>query len=569
MITRSISKYSCLAFLALLVSCSGMQQASQPAPPVTDTEALISYQDSISMDYLEKHLSVFAADSMKGRNTGTEGLKKAADYLADQYKKMGLQPVGDDSTYFQHFSLNATQKDSVVYEVSKIVDGKKTRVNRSVAARNSTANFVEAFGATDSLQGKIVFAGFGVNDSLNNIHHLDGVDLKDKWVMVFQDIPTVVGGDTLISPAIDARTRFRSILSKGAEGILLIPGISSEEFQREAEGAQTDFGRPTNMRLPYLEEKGSSGGFDRGYNLIHPELAAQILQLEDKPAALANLREKLLSEINEFTPENLNYALTQIPYSQQVSVDTKNVLAFYEGADPKLKNEVVVLTSHHDHVGIGAPDSTGDRIYNGADDDGSGTIGLLNVAKAFTDAAKKNIKPKRSILFLNVSAEEKGLLGSRYYSDHPVIPIDSTVANVNVDMIGRVDPIHQKKGIENYVYIIGSEIISSDMDSLLTVANKQTGELELNKKYNDLQDPNQFYRRSDHWNFGRLGVPFTFFFSGVHEDYHRPSDEVGKINFDKMARTVETIYGLAVHIANADQPPQVDNQEFIEITKED
>ncbi len=234
-----------------------------------------------------------------------------------------------------------------------------------------------------------------------------------------------------------------------------------------------------------------------------------------------------------------------------------------------MKEEVVVLTSHYDHVGIGEPDSTGDRIYNGADDDGSGTIGLLNIAKAFAVAERKGIKPERSILFLNVSAEEKGLLGSRYYSDHPVFPMEKTVANLNTDMIGRIDSTHKSEGIEKYAYIIGAELISSDLDSLIKVANKQSGEITLDKRYNDLNDPQQFYRRSDHWHFGRKKVPFAFFFTGIHEDYHRPSDEVHKIRFEKMTSILRTMYATTVIIANTDTPPAVDNQQFIEITKSD
>jgi Zn-dependent M28 family amino/carboxypeptidase len=285
--------------------------------------------------------------------------------------------------------------------------------------------------------------------------------------------------------------------------------------------------------------------------------------------SIESYREEVLEKISDFEPQSLDYRLSHIPYSSDVSLETKNITAFYEGADPELKDEVVVMTSHYDHVGIGQPDSTGDKIYNGADDDGSGTIGLLNVAKAFAEAGKNGIKPRRSILFLHVSAEEKGLLGSRYYSDHPLYPMEKTVANINTDMIGRIDEEHKKKGVEDYTYIIGSEIISSELDSLVKVANNRAGQVELNKKYNDLDDPNQFYRRSDHWHFGRKGVPFVFFFTGVHEDYHQPSDEVHKIRFEKMAKIIRTMYASAVIIANTDNPPAVDNQEFIEMTKSD
>jgi len=560
-----------LAVAGLFLACTGcssiQQQASQAEQPSTDTETLLAYQDEITTDFLRHHLSIFAADSMEGRETATEGQKKAARYLANQYRLMDLQPVGDDSTYYQNFKLNAIQRDSVVFETFAMEDGQKRSVSRAVASKNTTADYIRAFGGTDTLQGEIVFAGFGVNDPDRSIRHLEGVDLQGKWVMVFQEIPHMAGGDTLIDPSQSERVRLSTILSRGAEGILLISDMSSEAFRESASGMQYDFKKPTDMRLAYRDAGAGSQAFSKGYNLISPEMAATLLQL-DNAGSLAKYRQNLIENIDDFTPRALNFSLSQIPYHRKLSLETENVLAFLEGADPRLKDEIVVVTSHYDHVGIGRPDSTGDRIYNGADDDGSGTIGILNMARAFQLASQDGVYPKRSILFLNVTAEENGLLGSRYYSDHPVFPIEQTVVNLNTDMIGRIDEEHKQKGMEDYTYIIGSELISSDLDSLITTANRRSGQVELNKKYNDLQDPNQFYRRSDHWNFGRLGVPFAFFFTGVHEDYHRPSDEVHKIRFEKMARIVRTMYASAVMIANAEKAPSVDNQEFIEITKE-
>ncbi len=230
-----------------------------------------------------------------------------------------------------------------------------------------------------------------------------------------------------------------------------------------------------------------------------------------------------------------------------------------------MKHEVVVLSSHYDHVGIGRPDSTGDNIYNGADDDGSGTTASLQTAQAMMKAKKAGVGPKRSVLFLNVSGEEKGLLGSRYYSDHPIYSIQNTVANINMDMIGRVDPEHVEDS--SYVYIIGGSIISSGLDSLTQVANEMGPNMDLSMRYNDLNDPNQFYRRSDHWNFGRLGVPFVFFFNGTHEDYHRPQDHIEKITFEPFLQRTHLIYNLTALLANSSERPVVDNQEFIEKTQ--
>ncbi|NGP87061.1 M28 family peptidase [Fodinibius halophilus] len=559
-----------LILAILFIGCAGSEssvQEEQSSPtPSTNSSALLEYQNEISSAYLKKHLAAFSADSMKGREAGTASEKKAADYLAAEYREIGLKPVGDNNTYFQSFKLAGAKSDSVVFSVYNTESDQKKLIDHSTASKNSSANFIRRYGGTDSLQAEIVFAGFGVADSSRGVQHLNDVELKGKWVMVFEKIPHTVDEDTLINPAINTRARFQTIMSRGAKGMLIIPAATTAEFEERAQKAQTNYGKVGRLGLAY-RDKESAGGFSKGYNIINPSLAARILGLESE-TALAVHKQGLIEDVSAFKPKELPYQLSHIPYSTQKEVDSRNVLAFYEGADPELKDEVVVLTSHYDHVGVGAPDSTGDRIYNGADDDGSGTIGLLNVARAFAKAGENNVKPKRSILFLNVSAEEKGLLGSRYYSDHPVFSMEQTVANINIDMIGRIDRKHEEEGIENYSYIIGGDIISSQLDSLVKAGNERSGQIKLSDRYNDLQDPNQFYRRSDHWHFGRKGVPFVFFFTGVHEDYHRPSDEVHKIRFDKLTKIVRTIYGSTVAITNAERAPEVDNQKFIEITKD-
>jgi len=282
---------------------------------------------------------------------------------------------------------------------------------------------------------------------------------------------------------------------------------------------------------------------------------------------LDQTKASLVQEITDFTPQKTDFYFEYTPYDGPGHMDAENVIAYFEGADPDLKDEAVVLMAHYDHVGVGAPDESGDGLYNGADDNGSGTTALMAIANALSEAKSQGYQTKRSILFLHVSGEENGLLGSRYYSDHPVIPIENTVTNFNADMIGRSDPENIQKGDTDYVYLIGGEIISSELDSLVQSANSLSVNMRLDRKYNDLQDSNQFYRRSDHWNFGRFGVPFVFFFTGVHEDYHRPSDTIDKINFEKLSRVSQLIYTSTIKVANYDGRPDVDNQEFIEITR--
>jgi|AntRauTorcE11897_2_1112592.scaffolds.fasta_scaffold03905_2 Zn-dependent M28 family amino/carboxypeptidase len=563
-------------FLLLFITamgCSGSKDTSrasdQPAltkATSTDTESLLSYQDEITTDFLRSHLTVFSADSMEGRETAMPGQKKAAKYLTDQYAKLGLKPVGDNNSYLQKFGLTAERTDSVIFKTYAInEDGTKDVISKSVNSKSTSANYIRRFGGDNTVEGEIIFAGYGLQNEELGINNFKGVDIEGKWVMVFDDLPQVVEGDTLFTD----RSRFsqtwvRNILQKGVAGILMIPE-NMKEFDTNSKAGRSDFGKPSGMQLAYRAQE--SGRPAWSFNTIKPGQAAKILGLSGVDA-LNQKKEELIKDIKDFTASETGYGLTQIPYMKQVMLESENIAALMEGADPQLKDEVVVLSAHYDHVGIGAPDSTGDAIYNGANDDGSGTIGVLAAARAFAKAKENGVQPRRSILFLSVSGEEKGLLGSRYYSDHPIYPIEKTVANINTDMIGRVDPKHRESGNSDYIYIIGADIISSDMDSLLKAGNTRSGQLELDMRYNDLNDPNRFYRRSDHWNFGRFGIPFVFFFNGVHEDYHRPSDEVDKINFNLMAKTVRSMYATTVMVANADSMPKVDNQEFIEITKE-
>ena len=205
----------------------------------------------------------------------------------------------------------------------------------------------------------------------------------------------------------------------------------------------------------------------------------------------------------------------------------------------------------------------GDQINNGADDDGSGTVSILEIAEAFQQAKLDGNGPRRSILFLHVTGEEKGLLGSAYYADRePVLPLANTVANLNIDMIGRHDPSYE--GNENpYVYIIGAELISTDIDEINTNVNSATGlNLDLSKRYNSPDDPNRFFARSDHWNFGKHEIPFIFYFTGTHEDYHQPGDHADKIDYERLATISRLIFGTAWQIANQDDRPAVSGLGF-------
>ncbi|WP_347069389.1 M28 family metallopeptidase [Flavobacterium sp. WV_118_3] len=228
------------------------------------------------------------------------------------------------------------------------------------------------------------------------------------------------------------------------------------------------------------------------------------------------------------------------PFSPKLN-DSENIWAYIEGSEKP--DEVLVISAHYDHVGM-----KNGEIYNGADDDGSGTVALLEIAQAFMDAKKAGHGPKRSILFLHVTGEEHGLHGSRYYSEHPLFPLKNTIADINIDMIGRRDPAHKDNG--NYVYVIGSDRLSTDLHNINEEANKKYVNLLLDYKYNDRNDPEQIYYRSDHYNFAKHGIPAIFFFNGVHEDYHQPGDTPDKIEYDLLEKRAQLAFATAWELAN-------------------
>ncbi len=230
---------------------------------------------------------------------------------------------------------------------------------------------------------------------------------------------------------------------------------------------------------------------------------------------------------------------------------SENVLAYIKGSEKP--DEIIVISAHLDHIGV----SENGQINNGADDDGSGTVAILEIAEAFKIAEKKGNAPKRSILFLHVTAEEIGLYGSRYYTNEdPVFPLANTVANLNIDMIGRVDPKHENKG--NYLYLIGSDKLSKELHNVSEEVNKKYINLELDYTYNDENDPNRFYYRSDHYNFAKNNVPVIFYFNGTHADYHRPTDTVEKINYEFLETRTRLIFHTAWELANREERVKLD-----------
>ncbi|WP_348822936.1 M28 family peptidase [Flavobacterium aestuarii] len=265
--------------------------------------------------------------------------------------------------------------------------------------------------------------------------------------------------------------------------------------------------------------------------------------------------------INQYKKSKISYPKGASSYYQPIPAaylnakrneglpDSENIWAYIEGSEKP--DEVLVISAHYDHVGV----KNGD-VYNGADDDGSGTVAILEIAEAFQRAKKNGHGPKRSILFLHVTGEEHGLHGSRFYSENPIFPIANTIADINIDMIGRRDFDHPNTN--NYVYVIGANRLSSDLHNITVAQNDKYTHLDLDFKFNDPKDPNHFYERSDHYNFAKHGIPSVFLFNGVHADYHQKTDEAEKIEFDALAKRTQLAFVIAWDLANRTERIAVD-----------
>ena len=538
------------------------------------------YQATITPEDLAAYLYVFSSDFFEGRETATHGQKLAAYYLAGQYRKLGLEPKGTAETddpyapeaYFQPFTVYGQRLEAA--RLSVVVGGDTTATS-TFSPSSPDGQALLAFGNAPKAEGGVVFAGYGIADDDLGYNDLEalrkaGIDFSGKWVVLLRDEP-LTNDSTSLLPTSDGAlsmwttqpfTKLRSLFGVTMPaGVLVVGDVGpratesiGEQVQQAATAARERVGS-----LSLSESSGSSRLIPPVYT-VSAELANEILAPSGRTVeeVQGEINEQLQPVVFEVPRVRVASTIRQEPFA----AETENVLAFIEGADPELKDEVVVLSSHYDHIGID-PTLGEDPINNGADDDGSGTVALLEIAEAFMQAKKDGHGPRRSILFLHVAGEEKGLLGSAYYADtEPVIPIDKTVTNLNIDMIGRYDPTHPT-GSENYVYIIGSKLISQELHDLNADVNEATGiGLELDERFNSKDDPNRFYARSDHWNFGKQGVPFIFFFTGTHEDYHGPDDEADKIEYERMARVGRLIFATAWQVANQDDPPAVSGEGF-------
>lgn len=545
---RKSKLYSLILLLALSFALpTTFAQRKGPKAKATTAASLAATRgaDLITAAQLKDYLSFIASDEMEGRDTPSRGLDTTAKFIAMNLSRWGFKPAGDDG-YFQRIALVRNQLD---------VAGSHAEIN---GQRFNFGNDFLPNAVSATISGPLVYAGHGWMIKSKNIDAYQGVDVKDKIVVVFgEGLPKGVSqGDLTGTRGEDWANPLLYAQRHGAKGVLAIPDFSmllnwDRSRQRATSRGNTvveKFQTPANTSIPAI--------------WLSARMATALFQGE-KYEATALLNRGIAGdaiEPFELSPgKNVSFTVAVKPDK----VQTQNVVAVWEGSDPLLKNEYVALGAHYDHIGIATTPVNGDSINNGADDDGSGTTALLAMAEAL---AHTRLHPKRSVLFVWHAGEEKGLWGSRYFTEYPTIPLDHIVTQINIDMIGRskkegdTNPRNKELSGPNEIYVIGSKMMSSELGELTDAVNKSYLNVTYDYRYDDPNDPNRFFFRSDHYNYARKGIPIVFFFDGVHEDYHRPGDSADKIDYQKMEKVARTIYMTLWEVANRPTPPKVDKQ---------
>jgi len=530
-----------LVLASLLVTTFPATYAQHTAEKSKKAAASVTTQravDSISANQLRNYLTFIASDEMEGRDTPSRGLDTTAKFLAMNLASWGFKPAGDNGSFFQRIELRRDRADSG-----------QTKVELNGRVLTAGTDYLPA-GGSGNVSGQLVFAGNGWFIKSKEIDAYKGVDPAGKIAVIFgtpNQSPRGVARADFGKPVEDFMGPGEYARSKGVVGLIYVPDFQylanwQRNRQRIMERGSTVVAKfqtqATSSPLPSI--------------VISPEVAQAIFAGERQSASNIFNASYGTSLPGAFVMNDAKKVTMNVA-SNTETVPTQNVVAVWEGSDPVLKAEYVALGAHYDHVGSGCPPVGNDTICNGADDDGSGTTALLGMAEAL---AKAPVRPKRSVLFVWHCGEEKGLWGSRYFTEFPTVPLNQIVAQINIDMIGRskkagdTNPRNSELTGPDAVYLIGSTMMSTELGELVNTVNKSFLNLAFDTRYDDPSDPNRFFYRSDHYNYARKGIPIIFFFDGVHEDYHRAGDTADKIDYQKMEKITRTVYMTIWEIAN-------------------
>lgn len=499
---------SSVSVLLLFAVAPGLA-AQAPAPAGAD--AVASAAATITASDVARRVRIIADDSMGGRDTPSRGLDLTARYVADQFQSFGLKPGGDNGTWFQRYPLQMRRIDLAASSIG--IEGDR---GAQLSFRKD-ARLMGAVGTEGRVSGPVLLLA----GDLSKVQ-VSAKDVEGRVVVLPLDYSE--GGR-------QARGQYNRALAvlreSGATplGVLAVSNVDSKawrEMMNAAPAVISRVGRESSRpQVPAAE--------------VHETTLGPVLAGAVDLAAVRTAGTGVAKVLPGVT------VAMDIRESRE-EMSAPNTIGILEGTDPTLRNEYVVFSAHMDHIGIRSAPGQADSINNGADDDASGTVGVIELAEAFS---RPGARPKRSLLFITVSGEEKGLWGSSWFSEHPTVPLGQIVANINLDMIGR--------NWTDTIVAIGKE--HSDLGATLNRVNATHPELRMTA-IDDKWPEERFYFRSDHYNFARKGIPILFFFNGVHEDYHRVSDSPDKIDAEKESRIVKLLFYLGQDVANATARPK-------------
>lgn len=515
------------------------------------------FNDTITEAGLSADLHALSDDSMAGRLVGSPEIDQASDWIAERFASLGLEPAGVGGGFDQRFDLMWFSLGS----------GNRLTVSGAGGARSVGEGWYPlSFSATASATGDVVFAGFGIDEPRLGHDDYKDTDVRGKIVLVLEREPGVSDVDSPFDGVVTAEASrdWRKALAaqqRGAAGILFVRDVHNRDDVSDWGQAATGYWPEAPRRIErftlgsWMEQVTIPGA------LVSAELAEALISGSGRTLTeLANEAEAAVGGLGGVELPGARVTL-QASVERNITVG-RNVLGMIEGSDPTLQDEVVIIGAHHDHNG--ADEGT---VFNGADDDGSGTVGVMAVAEAYARAAESGDRPRRSVIFAIWDAEERGLLGAWYYTVRPLFPLQSTAAVLNLDMIGRNEEVPTDgggrfRGLEvqsaesnaNAINILGYSR-TPELAAAVDAANAAT-ELTLRFRYDN--NESNLLRRSDHWPFLQSGVPGVWFHTGLHPDYHTPNDDPDRINYEKMTRIVRLVHQTSWDLANSDDRPALD-----------
>lgn len=529
--------------LLLLATFAFQSVAFAQAPAVKITSAERKIVEGVTARQLSDYLYFVASDEMEGRDTPSRGLDTTAKFIGMNLSKWGFKPAGDDGTFYQKIAIKSETTDPA---------------NNTLKIGETNFTMLDDFfriSGNASATAPMVFAGNGWMVKSKGIDAYKGIDVKDKIVVLYgQGFPR--GNNPTGYPAGVTRANLTGIKGtdwadpmtyarqSGARGVIIVASPQLQTLWPQIRGFLSRGNSfPEKLREPVA-------GADLPSMLVSSRVGDAILDGET-------------GKIDSTTGFAINKSVTINANGRVETKWTQNVVALWEGSDAVLKNEMVAIGAHYDHIGI-SPNAPGpDKINNGADDDGSGTVSVLSIAEALAKAPKR---PKRSVLFVWHCGEEKGLWGSEYFNKFPTVNIKNVITQLNIDMIGRskkagdTNPKNIDLSGENAVYVIGADMMSSTLGAIVKGTNTGYLNLGYDFRYDDPKDTNRFFFRSDHFNYALNGIPISFWFDGVHEDYHQPGDEPQKIDYNKMEKVARTIMLTLLELTNLKERPKIDKQ---------